>query len=107
MSPPIGAPAPMRTVPYTGNSVLHTDEGLSVNGSSCFTPAASQHASLREAGLLRITRRAYESVDRSARMFSSHSLWPRSAMRARLGDGAAVVAVSQFTSLAVVPLARW
>src|SRR5215475_5278492 len=85
MSPATGAPAAIRTVAYTGKRRLHTDEGSSVNGSSCRVPLPSQQASFSEAGLFRITLTAYGASEVSARIASSHSLWAMSAIRARFG----------------------
>src|SRR5207253_10226319 len=45
----------IRTVELIGNSVLQTLEGFNVNVCSYLLPAASQHASLSVAGLLRMT----------------------------------------------------
>src|SRR5215472_5790272 len=107
MSAATGAPAAIRTVPYTGNRRLHTDEGPSVNGSSCLAPLPSQQVSFSEAGLFRITFTAYGASEVSARIASSHALWAMRAIRARFGSAGPLSGISQFTSFAVVPLAFW
>src|SRR5438477_11314374 len=90
-----------------GKSVLQTLGPVSVKASSCFVPLLSQHASLADAGLLRITLTAYASSEVSAAMFSSHSLWTSKAIRAKFGNAVPTRSASQFTSLAVVPFARF
>ena len=75
---------------------------LELAGCSCFTPAASQQALTRSAGLLRITLVAYDALVLSATMFSSHSLCASNAMRMKLTVPA--LGIVQRTRFAVVPL---
>src|SRR5258708_24273726 len=102
MRPASGAPPLIRAGELIGKIGLHSLGPSIVNGSTWAPPFGSQHVSLSQAGLLRITLRAYRTCDLSARMFSIHSLLPSTAMSDRLGRLTSTRATSPMTSFSLV-----